>query len=87
MHGTKAELVNSAKYELFCSSSASEPPSPPTQYALKHLKGANYQAAIRKIAWAANNVLKPAGKGWKEEGQLLLVHRMNDDPVPSSLLK
>ena len=71
----RADQVNDARYNIFCTGTVNDKSFPPNQDCLKqHVLRANYQAAIHRRCLQANiSAPSPVGRGWKvEDGQLVL---------------
>ena len=90
-YGAKATTsINDLRYNIFCAKkgeieSHQLPPCKDTLY--KHIKRANYQAAIWKRSLErAPAVPSPVGRGWLLSNEDLMPHWMDGFPAPEAVL-
>jgi hypothetical protein len=88
LYGYNDESVDTTRYHSFLSKALNEKKMPPTLDSLMlHIRRANYQARIHKLALQAiTNAPSPSNHGWTIIQGELEVKWMTLDPAPNALL-
>ena len=81
--------VNDLRYKLFCTKGLQSQQLPPTRDARrKHIRCANYEAAIWKRSLESHpEIPRPAENGWKIVNEQLKVDWNDLPPVPDAVLE